>query len=52
MTSLVRHAVETCFSFGKNRGYVEASICARPMFEKLGFTVLRENLVIDSREIE
>jgi putative acetyltransferase len=45
MTSLVRHAVETCFSFGRNRVYTEASICAKPMFEELGFEVLRQNLV-------
>jgi GNAT superfamily N-acetyltransferase len=45
MTSLVRHAVQTGFSFGRSRIYTEASICAKPMFEKLGFKVLRENLV-------
>ncbi len=45
MTSLVTHAIETCFSFGVNRVYTEASVCAKPMFEKLGFEVLRENLV-------
>jgi putative acetyltransferase len=45
MTSLVRHAVETCFSFGRNRVYTEASVCAKPMFEKLGFEVLGQNLV-------
>jgi putative acetyltransferase len=29
----------------RERVYVEASICARPMFEKLGFTILSENQV-------
>jgi len=45
MTQLVRHAVETCFAFRLRRVYVEASICARPMFEKAGFRVVRENIV-------
>jgi ribosomal protein S18 acetylase RimI-like enzyme len=45
MTELVRHAMQTCFSKGISRLYVEASICARPMFEKLGFKTLGENWV-------
>lgn len=45
MTRLVKHAVEVCAARGTGRVYVEASICARPMFEKAGFTVLRENRV-------
>jgi putative acetyltransferase len=45
MTRLVEHAVETCFAFNLGRVYVEASICARPLFEKLGFSVLNENIV-------
>jgi putative acetyltransferase len=45
MTELVRHAVETCFAFRVDRVYVEASICAKPMFEKLGFRTLGENWV-------
>lgn len=45
MSNLVTHAVNTCFAFNKNRVYVEASICARPMFEKAGFTVIAENIV-------
>jgi len=46
MTQLVEHAVRTCFSPPMsehvNRVYVEASICARPMFEKAGFSVIAE----------
>jgi len=45
MTGLVRHAVDTCFGFNIHRVYVDASICARPLFEKAGFKVTRENIV-------
>lgn len=45
MTRLVEHAVETCVACRLTRVYVEASICARPLFEKLGFHVTRENMV-------
>ena len=45
MTRLVEHAVNTCFDFKVERLYVEASICAKPMFEKLGFQVIAENMV-------
>ena len=45
MTALVRYAVDTCFAFNIKRVYVDASICARPLFEKAGFKVARENIV-------
>lgn len=45
MSALVKHAVDTCFALRLPRVYVEASICAKPMFEKLGFSSLREYLV-------
>jgi ribosomal protein S18 acetylase RimI-like enzyme len=45
MTKLVAHAIETCFNFNVARMYVEASICAKPLFEKAGFSVLCENQV-------
>lgn len=45
MTQLVQHAVTTCFSFRIQRVYVEASICAKPLFEKLGFQTQCENIV-------
>lgn len=45
MTMLVRHAMEVTLSAGINRIYVEASICAKPLFEKLGFTLICENKV-------
>lgn len=45
MTMLVEHAINTCFSLNINRVYVEASITARPLFEKLGFKVQSENIV-------
>jgi ribosomal protein S18 acetylase RimI-like enzyme len=44
-TELVRHAVDACFAKGLSRVYVEASHCARPLFEKLGFATLHENRV-------
>lgn len=46
MTRLVRHAVKTCFDLGKQKVSVEASLCAKPMFEKLGFTVASENMAL------
>lgn len=45
MTRLVEHAMATAFAMKRERVYVEASRCARPMFEKLGFTTLSENEV-------
>lgn len=45
MSRLVEHAVATCFAMNVRRVYVEASHCARPMFEKLGFQTLRQNTV-------
>lgn len=45
MTSLVKHAVDTCFALNINRVYVDASICAKPMFEKMGFTLIQETMV-------
>jgi ribosomal protein S18 acetylase RimI-like enzyme len=42
MSALVRHAIQTSFSSGCGRVYVEASICAKPMFENLGFEVIEE----------
>ncbi len=49
MTRLVEHAVRTCFDFDLERVHVEASILAKPMFEKCGFRVIRENTVDISR---
>ncbi|MBS0202276.1 MAG: GNAT family N-acetyltransferase [Planctomycetes bacterium] len=45
MTQLVEHAVATCFARHLRRVYVEASICARPLFEKCGFQTICENVV-------
>lgn len=45
MAQLVRHAIGVASRMGLNRVYVEASILARPLFEKLGFTVLRDKTV-------
>jgi len=45
MTALVRHAIDTCFSLNLPRVYVDASLCAKPMFEKIGFQTIRENQV-------
>jgi len=45
MTSLVRHAVSTAFEMGLPRVYAEASICIRPLLEREGFDVVREQLV-------
>jgi len=45
MSQLVRHAVAKCTSDGKERVFTEASICIRPLFEKLGFQTIAEHLV-------
>lgn len=45
MSRLVEHAVDSCFALGINRVYADASICAKPMFEKLGFRTTEERLV-------
>jgi len=45
-SSLVAHAVRTCFEFGLRRVFVEASICARPVFEHKGFKVVEERTVV------
>jgi putative acetyltransferase len=44
ISGLVRHAEQIAMEAGLERLYVEASLVARPMFEKLGFVVLAENL--------
>ncbi len=45
MSSLVKHAVVTAFAMNLPRVYVEASICAKPLFEREGFDCLSENQV-------
>ena len=45
MTSFLRHAVDTCFASNINRVYVDASLCIRPLLEKVGFKIVRENIV-------
>lgn len=45
MTRLVEHAVEVSFARGAQKVYVEASIGAKPLFEKCGFRVVTENIV-------
>ncbi len=45
MTSLVRHAVGVAFSMNLPKVYVEASICAKPLFIQEGFEVVSENMV-------
>ena len=42
MTSLVRHAVRVAFDMNLPRVYVEASICAKPLFMKEGFDVISD----------
>ncbi|MEX0330739.1 MAG: GNAT family N-acetyltransferase [Puniceicoccaceae bacterium] len=46
MSALVRHAVKVCSRMDLEKVYVEASISAKPLFEKLGFTVVQEKEVI------
>lgn len=46
MTRLVTHATEVCLAMRLPRVHVEASICAKPLFLGLGFSVLHENVVM------
>jgi len=46
MSRLVEHAVAACFAAGVDRVYVEASICAKPMFERCGFRATEEREVM------
>lgn len=45
ISALVRHAVETCTAMNIHRMTVDASICARPLFEHAGFVVICEKTV-------
>ena len=45
ITLLAEHAVRTAFAFGKPVVSVDASTCAKPLFEKIGFTVTKPILV-------
>ncbi len=45
MTQLVRHALEEASRMNLSRLYVEASICAKPLFEREGFVVVSEKNV-------
>lgn len=42
ISGLIAHAVETCFAMRVASLRVEASICAKPVFEKAGFRMVRE----------
>lgn len=46
MSLLVAHAIECCAAMGIPRMTVDASHCAKPLFEKMGFHVIRENAVV------
>jgi ribosomal protein S18 acetylase RimI-like enzyme len=50
-SALVRHAIDACLASGLERAYVEASLCAKPMFERLGFKVL-EATIVNIRGVE
>ena len=45
MSALIRHAIETAAARRLERVFVEASIPAKAVFEKSGFTVIREHRV-------
>ncbi|MBK1854746.1 GNAT family N-acetyltransferase [Verrucomicrobiaceae bacterium 5K15] len=45
MRGLLRHAVDTAFAMDLPRVYVEASICARPLFEQEGFQLVADHEV-------
>ena len=45
MTKLVSHVIKTAFEMKVKEIYVEASICIKPLFESLGFRLIREFMV-------
>ena len=45
-SALIEHAIEANTSVGNQRIFVEASICAKPVFEKKGFSVVKEKEVL------
>jgi N-acetylglutamate synthase-like GNAT family acetyltransferase len=45
-SQLVSHTVNVAKESGLKKVYVEASICAKPMFEKAGFTTIEEQTVV------
>lgn len=45
MRRMAEHAISAGFETGLGRVYVDASLCAKPLFEKLGFTLLEKRLV-------
>lgn len=45
ITRLLAHATNVCFKMKLPRVYVEASICAKPLFQRQGFDILGENHV-------
>ena len=49
-SALIEHAVRTALQKGKKRIFVEASICAKPVFERKGFRVIKEKEVVIRNE--
>ena len=45
-STLIEHAINANTSAGNQRIFVEASICAKPVFEKKGFNVIKEKEVL------
>lgn len=45
MTELVTHAIRVSFNMKLPHVDVDASICAKPLFQRLGFRLLKENVV-------
>ena len=45
MTQLVQHAIQTAFDCDVPKVYVEASYAIKPLFDKLGFETLTDNMV-------
>lgn len=44
-SALIDVAIQECTAAGLSRAFVEASLCARPVFEKKGFQVLEQQQV-------
>jgi len=50
-STLLKHAISSAIKLGLHQIYVEASIVAKPFFEKFGFLVENENKVIRNNNV-
>ena len=49
-SALIQHVLDVCDEQGIETIYVEASLCARPVFEKIGFKVVEKQEIMIKEE--